>query len=460
MTSTTVKCSNCNVVICEVLAFLQNVLDFMDEDSIHQLCTSSFKMEEISKAKSLLYESLPCAKRQARRKDSKKRMSRDLDDIICLLKSTDQEMLPIFVAKELHKLPPVTFDHVDVTRLLKDILKLQNQVNVLEEKVTPIIEVFDTNTNANINVRRGAYLRNSPPDSGPIGLQYISPPQKSADNEVIDQLTRKTSPIKDNAMRAPISLSHQDTRRTEELRVEARETTAVSTSASASAYAACFMQGEEVGVSRTELKDEATAVSNEPVKSAGACLKSSKINDTRPLLHRNKNASPCKTDLVKESQCNNFVIKQNLAISPSDIGTGENVKNEWQTVKRKNKPSYRYLGQRGAADCEIGSKFKAADRKIPMFITNIHKDASEKDISDYINIRVGENVILEKINMKKERHHNAYKFFVSDTKLSLFMDENLWPKGIIFRRFVHFKYKYKNYETPACDSGTLNQING
>ncbi|XP_075990139.1 uncharacterized protein LOC142985779 [Anticarsia gemmatalis] len=33
--------------------------------------------------------------------------------------------VPTFVAKELHKLPPVTFDHVDVTSLLKDIVSLK-----------------------------------------------------------------------------------------------------------------------------------------------------------------------------------------------------------------------------------------------------------------------------------------------------------------------------------------------
>lgn len=37
--------------------------------------------------------------------------------------------------------------------------------------------------------------------------------------------------------------------------------------------------------------------------------------------------------------------------------------------------------------------------------------------------------------------YKAYKFFVMETKLSLFLDEKLWPQGVIFRRFVHFKPK-------------------
>lgn len=107
----------------------------MTEESVHQLCTSAFSPEEIVEAKSLLFESMPNGKKMpVRRKEGKKRVSRDLDDIISHMKSCDMELYPIFVARDLHKLPPVTFDHVDATRLLKDILKLKNQVEVIEEK--------------------------------------------------------------------------------------------------------------------------------------------------------------------------------------------------------------------------------------------------------------------------------------------------------------------------------------
>lgn len=129
MTSNTVKCANCNVVINELLSFLHNVLDFMDDESVHQLCTTSFSEEEITRAKTLLYESTPIAKKMPlRRKEGKKRMSRDLGDIISLMRGANPEIFPVFVAKDLHRLPPVTFDHVDVTRLLKDIIYLKNQL--------------------------------------------------------------------------------------------------------------------------------------------------------------------------------------------------------------------------------------------------------------------------------------------------------------------------------------------
>ncbi|KAM3965437.1 uncharacterized protein ACR2FA_000271 [Aphomia sociella] len=108
----------------ELLAFIQHAIDTMDEVSIMQICKSNFKEEEICNSKVLLYQTLGKGDRiPSRRRDEKG--ERSLQDIISLLKETDPDDVPAFVAKQLHKLPPVTFDHVDVTRLLKDITTLK-----------------------------------------------------------------------------------------------------------------------------------------------------------------------------------------------------------------------------------------------------------------------------------------------------------------------------------------------
>lgn len=118
--------------------------------------------------------------------------------------------------------------------------------------------------------------------------------------------------------------------------------------------------------------------------------------------------------------------------------------NGWQKVSYKKKPSkYRYVGKTGIArDAEC--LFRAADRKVPMFITNIHSETPESEIVNYIRSKTQETVSLEKIRMKKERGHIAYKFLVSESKLPSYLDENLWPRGIIFRRFVHFNRQKSN----------------
>lgn len=57
LSSIRVKCLNCNTVISEILASMQNKLDVMDESSLIRICTSAFSDEDIEVAKSLLYVS-------------------------------------------------------------------------------------------------------------------------------------------------------------------------------------------------------------------------------------------------------------------------------------------------------------------------------------------------------------------------------------------------------------------
>lgn len=126
---------------------------------------------------------------------------------------------------------------------------------------------------------------------------------------------------------------------------------------------------------------------------------------------------------------------------------------EWKTVDKKKKKvsKNRIEGKTGTVLIDANEKFRAAEMKIPLFITNVHKDTRDSDIIDYISKKTHETVVLEKISIKRHCDYNAYKFFVSRNKLPLYLDEKLWPQGIIFRRFINFKIK-RNV-TPMTVSG-------
>lgn len=111
---------------------------------------------------------------------------------------------------------------------------------------------------------------------------------------------------------------------------------------------------------------------------------------------------------------------------------------EWITVQ-KRKTKNRFEGNTGKATTDLDEKFKAADIKIPLFISNVNKETSENDICQYIKNKTAETVTLEKMKMKKERPYNAFKVFISKTQLDKFLDDKLWPDGISFRRFIYFK---------------------
>ncbi|CAG9791732.1 unnamed protein product [Diatraea saccharalis] len=176
-TSKKLKCANRNIVICEVLAFVQNKLDVMDEQGLIQICESAFSTADIDLAKSLLFESL--SKRSTTRKGQGKTF-RDLKDIICLFKETDPEKIPMFVAKKLEKLPPVTFDHVDITALLKRIVLLEQCTRDFKHQYATKIDLNDriSDTISSINQERNVNMQKRGVfklfNSGPMALPTLS----------------------------------------------------------------------------------------------------------------------------------------------------------------------------------------------------------------------------------------------------------------------------------------------
>lgn len=415
--SSTVKCNTCNIVIDELLAFIQNKLSVCDELTLIKLCVSSFNSEEIKQSKSLLFESVPTTKRKiVRIKQGKE--SRDLEDIISLFKSADPDVTPTFVAKNLEKLPPLTFDHLDVTKILKDIIILQTELNSVKSKYVTVEHLDEFK----LELTKSKHItEESIQGQNNIAATSINSCSSLHNHSnLIDELTSTAiSPQKDNIdchtnkfppyPNQPISC-------------------AASASEAAAAGSLCVSGGGARGVQPRALEIR------EP---------DSETSDRQPC---NISTVLLPTSLVATEQkeqldCGSFLTQLSEGNSNLNTVFNDNT-NNWTRVSYKKKQKYRYGGQTGTGTESFG--FKAAEKKSPIFITNIHLEVLESDIIKYIQLKTNEIVSLHLINTRRQNNHKAYKFFVPDHKVPLFLDNNLWPQGIIFRKFVKYKQGYAN----------------
>lgn len=410
----TVKCNTCNIVIDEMLTFVQNKLSVIDEDTLVKLCVSSFSSDEIKRSKSLLYDSLPTDKRLIKRKNQGKE-TRDLEDIVSLLKGTSKEFIPIFVAKDLEKLPPILFDHLDCTRLLKDQLIIKNEIKDIKSnyvtseqlewlkgeisKLKTMTGVEQSTPNRyrsiNINNRRGAYM-----DSGPIGLSHF------------DITLDENHSIHSNSSPSEVEGRKQ------------QQNSSVITNQSTAHQPSEVLAGARQPIAETVRQSERKA---SPTTQAVATTQTTSTSEAT-MVHQ----------LAPPNVNNN-----NSAESKRSYAAAMTAEGEWNVVqRRKPKPTtnYRYSGKTGSCS-ENGGKFRAAEVKVPIFISRVHKETTSDDIAEHIYSKLQEHVKLEKLSLKEQRDHNAYKFFVPENKLSMFMDDKLWPQGIVFRRFVHYKQR-------------------
>lgn len=431
------KCNSCNLVVNELLTFVQNKHEVMDSESLVQICTSAFSTEDIEKAKCLLFQSIATNIRQIKRKNKDGKNKKDLFDILDIFKSVDPEKFPTFVAHDLNKLPPITFDHVDVSRLLKDILILQNEIKVIKNSYVTADQLLKTkmeliknidngngavganiatdydslnqtvreNSYRNINLRRGACLQDFDYDSGPIGLPHMP--------IITQNLTENVhnSNNKDSCVESP------------RLRVNICNDTS-------SVKPVSYAPIEQL------VRVEAPNIINAISTVQGARETEKPLHDAvRPTVVSNSK------EVSVQAPGNSCLHTSNRSYAHIASAPGEwkqqRVNSEWTLIQR-NRHKNRFIGQKGVATITPDCKFKAADVKLPLFINNVDKGASPNDIADYIKTKTQVSVTLEKIIMKKQKEYDAYKILVPRHKLAMFMTDHIWPEGISFRRFIDF----------------------
>ena len=104
------------LVIDNLLCFAVNKIGSLGSDMIVKLCIDTYTDDEIRLSKNLLFE-LCSSEDDSTRNISRKgpnKSKENLCDILKLLQEKGSD-IPNFVVKDLHKLPPVSFDNIDVS---------------------------------------------------------------------------------------------------------------------------------------------------------------------------------------------------------------------------------------------------------------------------------------------------------------------------------------------------------
>ncbi|XP_063539268.1 uncharacterized protein LOC134748413 [Cydia strobilella] len=395
-----IKCNSCNIVIDELLAYVQNKVSLVDEITLVRICKSAFSSDEIKNSKSLLFDSIPTEARKINRKSEGKE-ERDLRDIFNVFKSTEPDVIPVFVARKLERLPPILFNSLDCTKLLKDMLKFQNDLAeikgtyaTLEQlkglKLELLANKYDTLPSTpicNVNKKRGAACwALDTMDSGPVGILQC--------NSMLDSYHDREQASKNGHPNKNI------------WEVGAQNTT----------------NGSAI---QQPLSDDKSG--NDAATLSGGVA--------RPKPAVPEPESQLMDDTVNNSGgLANRVTHESSSIKLLD----EDNEGKWEKVQsRKKQRKYRFHGKYGVAR-DLQCNFKAAERKVPVLITNVHKETTEDDIIQYIYGQTKDTVSLKEINIQKRRDYKAYKMYVSKNKLHMYLNEKLWPEDIIFRRFVNY----------------------
>ena len=110
---------------------MQNKIELLPPTAIADSCTATFQDDDIEASKRRLFEL--CADENCtrlRKRQDPHRTTKNIDDIVRLMQEKGPDT-PTFVALNLAKLPPVTFDSIDVSALLHSIQHAQFEIDLL-----------------------------------------------------------------------------------------------------------------------------------------------------------------------------------------------------------------------------------------------------------------------------------------------------------------------------------------
>ena len=112
-------------------------MDTLPFDYLVKLCSDFYSESEIDSAKEIVSKLGPTEKRYPRRKGQYKKVS-TMQDILRIMPELKTSLIPVYVARDLGNLPPLSYEHFDVSKLLHDIEVVRNEVNLIKFSIPSI----------------------------------------------------------------------------------------------------------------------------------------------------------------------------------------------------------------------------------------------------------------------------------------------------------------------------------
>jgi hypothetical protein len=127
------------VIVNELLCFVCNKLDILTHDTIVKLCGDAFSDPEIEDSKTILFDL--CAKDRMIKRRGVDMKKNNLNDILNLLHGLEPAVIPCFAAVELSKLPPIYYNHMDMSVILKELDSVKSDIAELKVAQTATLEI-------------------------------------------------------------------------------------------------------------------------------------------------------------------------------------------------------------------------------------------------------------------------------------------------------------------------------
>lgn len=381
------------LVLNEVLCYIMNRINVIDEITLIRICVTNFSENEILVAKAKLREFVetPLVTRKGDGKASK-----NVQDIIKILKESATNIMPIFVAKDLHRIPPITFDDLDVSRILRELASMRSEMNSLkytgETNKEEIIEVKGELTK----------VKNLITQSQPVCHRVREP---LGERHNTDEIVGRSTPFtKDIAGQHKLDVTPQST------------------------------------------TQNARYAEDTPVDSP------TQLNEWGPP------ALPSFVENTDSLQINVPRSYRNIVVSrPKPLPKPRQVDPDGYELVTKPRKKQQQMMRNRRGNGVLNEMLQAAPSTTTLYISRTKKTITSELIKEYITSK-GESVInIEYLKPYQPTSFNSFLVTIDTDKMDTFLSAGFWPAGIVYRKYV---YKRNSFKRHNQDRKLNNNTNG
>ena len=491
-----------SVIINELLCFLSNKIDCMDHSSIVTICNNFYNDDEVEKAKDKLHEVIddfPIAlarkiDRKRKRQGPQKKLNH-LKDLLCVLEQLG-DRVPVFVAENLSRLPPVSFNSLDASSLLANISSIQDEISTIHKMVgMQNIAVDDLKNIAaqnryDINSLKKsdshkpialANLSKSPKKNQNVKAKKPLSPEKVSDkelpcmnlptseNSVIlvatpDKSEKLFSPPINNPAHSPnISAHPEPTAPGEDLL--ANSFSGDDISPFSEEIVATLSQNipnfNTPSAPAEELIDTSTAAASHYAVNS----QSTDNGQSGPSQSQNitdiGNAKEPKQTHFSQSQgptppLNIKVPSQQswANITKANRAPGNRSGSTTTTAAKKQPPGRNRTFTRGSND-DWG--FKAIKQTYSIFTTRWPLDMDHEKIKEKLSRSLKTEVTCERMNLKS-KYYASFKISAKCNNLKVLFNSNLWPDGLVIGKYLEPKKVNTSSDSESTSLGRENSL--
>jgi hypothetical protein len=387
------------VIINELLCFICNKMDILPHDTIVKLCIDVFTDQEVEDAKAMLRDSceMETNGRVIWRKGADKTKN-NLNDILNFLHGAEPDVIPCFVARDLSKLPPIHYNHMDMSILLKELEIVKGDIADLKIAQLATLEICREQPKSEV--------------TGDCTMRTVTPTVPCASR------TSETGSDTDADQESRGSCVIVDVSTTTRGQSASSDGESATGDCSISNYT--VDAGDDPEREEGELDDSLTEL-KQPTSTAGVMQCKGRQHADRSAPHRLNASAPSFAVLARDLSTHGM-----KATSRSQIDTEDG----FTTVgPRKKKPVV--IGT-GRSTSLRGVKSTPATAAV--FVTRLAPGTTEDDICDYVRSVFGVDACSEQLRTRYNTYA-SFKVVVKVKHIVKLMDPVLWPEEVLVRKF-------------------------